>query len=145
MKYIIIILFLFATNSLPTYIQADKTFYYKCDYKKGNYYTILSSGTQNEIDEVYGIDKNYYTELPEFDLNKIDVNKIIDNSKKHLKTRFNALDLKLTEIKYERINEKDLDNPKNWFILLTFVYNDKGHVQMVPVLPNNRIILSNKE
>jgi len=77
--------------------------------------------------------------------NQIDIHKIIKNSTSYLRTRYSHVDLTLLKIKFERINEMDLSNNKNWIIQLTYQYDNRGYVQVVPILADGRIVLSNKE
>jgi len=119
--------------------------YYKCDYNKNNYFTVLSSGDENVMNEFWGINKEYIKFLPEANFNQIDISKIIKNSTAHLNKRYPNIELNLIELKFERINDKDLLDNKNWIVLLTYQYNKLGYTQMIPMLIDGRIVLSNNE
>jgi hypothetical protein len=119
--------------------------YYKCDYAKNRYDTILSSGDGHQITEVWGIDKKDIASLPLFKMETLDTNVIIQNAARYIKTIFPDIDFLSTRYSLERINEKDNSNPRNWFIEVSFLYDKRGYYQEVPLLLDGRIILSSNE
>jgi hypothetical protein len=119
--------------------------YYKCDYAKNRYDTILSSGDGHQITEVWGIDKKDIASLPLFKMETLDTSVIIQNAARYIKTIFPDIDFLSTRYSLERINEKDSSNPRNWFIEVSFLYNKRGYYQEVPLLLDGRIILSSNQ
>jgi hypothetical protein len=119
--------------------------YYKCDYLKSHYDTILSAVDEHNVHEVWGISKSDITQIPLINNNDLDSNDIIKSAEIYLKKRFQDIHLRLTDFKIEKITDLDSSNPKNKFIEVTFLYNEKGSYQIVPLLMDGRIVLSNKE
>ncbi len=119
--------------------------YYKPKYNEDNYYTILSSGTVNKIHETWGVDKDDIDELPVLDLREIRFHEFVEKAKEHLEKKLENITLTLEEIKLDRITDKDLGNDRNWFVLITFRYNEGRYAQMVPMLIDGKIILSTNE
>lgn len=119
--------------------------YYKCDYAKNKYDTILSSGNKHETTEVWGIDKSDIAKLPILNRKAIDRTVFIKIAAQHIKDRLPDINLLSSSFTLQRINEKDTSNPRNWFVDITFLYDEKGYYQEVPVLLNGKIILSNNE
>jgi hypothetical protein len=119
--------------------------YYKCDYAKNRYDTILSSGDGHQITEVWGIDKKDIASLPLFKMETLDTSVIIQNAARYIKTIFPDIDFLSTRYSLERINEKDSSNPRNWFIEVSFLYDKRGYYQEVPLLLDGRIILSSNQ
>jgi hypothetical protein len=128
------------SHSLPNQLS-----YYKCDYLQNKYDTVLSAGDEHEIGEVWGVNRNDINQLPIINNNDLDFNRIIKNAEAHLKKRFQDIDLSVTSLNIEKIDNSDSLNPKNSFIEVTFLYDKRGYVQKVPVLFDGRIVLSNKE
>ncbi len=119
--------------------------YYKCDYGKNQYDTILSSGSEHEVTEVWGVKKGDIIKLPILNKGTFDTNAIFRSAALHIKRRLPDIDLLSTSYTLERINERDSSNPRNWFIEVTFLYDKRGYYQTVPVLLDGRIILSSNE
>lgn len=123
----------------------DSLRYYQPKYQNNHYYTILSSGTENETHETWGVDKNDIEKLPFLNLKEIRFHEFEQNAKAHLEKRYEEIILTLVEIKLERITDQDLGNDRNWCIIVTFRHHENGYVQMVPLLIDGRIILSTNE
>ncbi|MCU7549584.1 hypothetical protein OCK74_10690 [Chitinophagaceae bacterium LB-8] len=120
-------------------------YYYKCDYSKNQFITILSSGTKDTTTEVWGIDKRDIEELPIIELKELDSGTIIKKAEAHLKKRFPGMSLQLSGFQVESITDNDTSNSRNKFVEVTFQYNKRGYYQIVPLLSDGRIILSNNE
>lgn len=119
--------------------------YYKCDYSKREYDTILSSGDEHTTTEVWGIDKRYIDSLPSINIHPVDTTAIIKSAAFHLRKRFPDIAILYSDCKLEHISEKDTSNPNNWFFDISFLYDKRGYYQKVPVLLDGRIVLSNNE
>ena len=119
--------------------------YYKCEYLRNQYDTILSAGNENEINEVWGVNKSDINKLPLINPNDLDTNTIITRAEMHLKKRISNIDLQFSSFTIERINEADSLNPRNKFIVVYFLYDKRGYYQVVPILLDGRIILSKNE
>lgn len=66
-------------------------------------------------------------------------------AKVHLEERFEGISLTLVSIDLERITKEDLNNDRNWFVLVTYQHHENGFVQMVPMLVDGSIVLSSNE
>jgi PBP1b-binding outer membrane lipoprotein LpoB len=119
--------------------------YYQCDYLKQQYDTILSAGDEYTITEIWGVNKTDIADLPRLGTQTLDTALLIESAAMHLKNRFPNINLLSSNYKFERINEQDTSNQKNWFINIMFLYDKRGYFQTVPLLLDGRIILSNTE
>jgi len=118
--------------------------YYKCDYSRQQFDTILSSGDKHTTTEIWGVNKSDISTFPSIKTLNIDTALITKMAAAHLRKRFTDISILSSECKLERINE-DTANQRNWFIDVTFLYDKRGYYQKVPALPDGRIILSNNE
>lgn len=119
--------------------------YYKCDYSKQEYDTILSSGDENTTTEVWGINKSDIATLSNINKQTLDTTAIVKVAALYLRKRFPDVAILSSDCNLERIDEQDTANPKNWFIVVNFLYDKRGYYQKVPVLVDGRIVLSNNE
>lgn len=121
----------------------DAIIYYKPDYSN-IIDTVLSSGeTDKEANEIWGINVPETKNLPAINYIKIDFNKAILIAEQYLKNRFNPIELQFKSIVFEVANK---NKPNQFeFITVTFSYDQEKYIQMVPMLLDGKIILSNKE
>jgi len=119
--------------------------YYKCDYsKKDSLIVILSSGSENETNETWAIDPDDIVNFDTFQLDDIHLDKLVLKGKNHLSNRFDLIDLSLDHFTLQRIEQNRFDS-NNWVCLITFSYDGKAQFQMVPLLLDGSIVLSDKE
>ena len=145
-KVIIFIMLATLTMSLnPLSSYNEDLAYYQADYKNGNYFTILRSGTESDTTEVWGVDKDDINKLPKLDLAQVNYNNLVQNAKVHLEKRFQLTNLAMVEIKLARITELEIENNRNWFVVISFQYTEEAYMQLVPMLIDGRIILSKNE
>ena len=130
-----------ATTPRETAVQLS---YYKCDYSK-RFDTILSSGDDYTIREIWGVNKSDISTFPSIKHLTVDTSVIIQTAATHLRKRFTDINILSSECKLERIDDEAIPNERNWFVDVTFLYDKRGYYQKVPVLLDGRIILSNKE
>ena len=117
--------------------------YYQPDYAKPAD-TILSSGENGKkSSETWGLNKSEIKKLPEIKTTKIDYNKAISIAEQHLKNKFDPIKLEFQSMELQFLNK----NTPNQFsyLLVTFSYDKKEYVQIVPMLLDGRVILSNNE
>lgn len=119
--------------------------YYQCDYSKNRYDTILSSGTKDTLDEIWGVELQEMKKLKQVNIDTIDFNRIIQIGKSHLIKRFKSANLQLSSFEIKEINEGRSRVLKNWYIELTFLDYKSGFSEKIPLFLNGTIILSNNE
>jgi len=119
--------------------------YYKCDYLRNKYDTILYSGDKRTVTEVWGVDRKDISEFPIVNTIKLDSSLLIRKAELHLKKRFPTMELQFSSFNIKLIDELDSLNTKNKFAEISFLYDKRGYYQVVPVLLDSRIVLSNNE
>lgn len=155
MKKVLLISFsiiLFACNSkennIKNTISVEKESqlkYYKCNYSEA-FDTLVMSGESNQnISEIWGVDKKDFKSLPKENLDQVNLNIIIDIAHKHLVKRFPNTILEFSSLTLEKIDEKDSKSLHNFFYNISFIYDKRGYYQCVPILLDKRIVLSNNE
>ncbi len=126
--------------------------FYKCDYNKP-YRRILGSGSSaDSLTEVWGIGEKDLRSLksngPE-SLNDMDIPAYIRKAGTHIKNRFHLERAVFDsfEIQSIKISKDGPENKQNrfYFIVITFLYDERGYYQKIPLLTDGRIILSNNE
>ncbi len=110
-----------------------------------SYDTIFMAGSEDSITEIWGVIRSDINEFPNFDPRSIDTTYVLKSAMEHLKNRFSDINIFSSTFKLERINDQDTASQNNWFIDITFLYDERGYFQKVPILLDGRIILSNDE
>lgn len=124
--------------------ETEKLEFYKCDYSN-KFDTLLSSGPKDVLSEVWGFNMKDTISFTKTDLESIDLSRIVENSNRHLSKRFPGVNLNFSDLTMEKINNKDTLSFKNCFFIVSFLYDEKGYYQNVPVLADGRIVLSENE
>jgi hypothetical protein len=119
--------------------------YYKCDYSKKGFDTILSSGDDSNIDEVWGINKSDIKDIVTNNLACLDLPEFIYKATIHIKKRYPELNLNVSSVEVIRNENVGPNDPRSWFVQVSFQYDHKNSYQIVPLLLDGRIILSNTE
>lgn len=119
--------------------------YYRCDYAKERFAAILRSGNKDTVYEVWGVDRSDISHFPLVDARSLDTGKLVRVAETHLKKKYPTLPLRLADFRVENIIDRDIRNPRNRFVEVTFLCGGKDNYQVVPLLADGRVILSNKE
>lgn len=122
-----------------------KLAYYQNKYSEKESEIIILSVVENnnkEPIEFWSVDINEIEHISTKNISQINIEKIIRNARIHVKKRFGIEQLKLSDIVFENISKS---KKKNLIAFVSFIKNEQGHTENVPVLLNGTIILSNRE
>lgn len=121
--------------------------------QNGQKYLVLSSGDgEGNISEAWHVSDSTLSKLPRYqpltDEVPLRISEALKIGLNHLKVRYPNEHFATNRVSLEQFYHKDLPtlySDRNWIYLLSFRYNIEGHVQMVPVLLNGNIVLSDNE
>ena len=126
--------------------------FYKCDYTKPYRIILGSGGSAESLTEEWGINEKDLRSLKSNgpgSLKDIDIPTFIIKAGIYLEKRF-QLDMAVfdsLEIRSIKIAEDGPENEQNrfYFIVITFLYDERGYYQKLPLLTDGRVILSSNE